>query len=1078
MTSVLPHVVAEARLRELPGKLLAHTGFSAACDSLRAGRGATFDNVWGSGLALVAASVRQSVGSPLLIVAPKAEAMDDLADDLATFSRERIERFPASLEDDGSSRATDEAWGTRIRLGKQWARGEGAAFTVTCVHALLQKMPAAKEILGASRTLQVGQRVDRESLIRWLVENGFQPMTAVELPGEFSNRGGILDLFAHDWPRPVRIEWFDDEIESIRHFEVASQRTTAKVDRIDLTVLSSSYQADASIADHLPKDAVVLWIEPRELRDQGRHLEQLTEQPTARFSWADVQASLAPLRQATCAALTEGSLGELCRLPMETVEAFSGDLDALRLTLDQTAANYRVQVVARTDGEIERVSEILQSTKVAATGRLSISVGCIHQGFRLLDERLMVIGCDQLFHRGELRRVPRRRLGKAIDSFMDLREGDLVVHLAHGIGRYRGLKVITKGECAEEHLELEFAQGTRLFVPTTRIDLVQKYIGGTKVRPKLSQIGGKVWVRQKKAAEEAVTDMAADMLELQAQRMSRSGIAMKSDTAWQQEFEHAFPYQETPDQWDAIQSVKADLETARPMDRLICGDVGFGKTEVAMRGAFKAVENGYQVAVLVPTTVLAEQHYRTFRERMAEFPLSIAKLSRFCTPEERKANIKGLRDGSVDIVIGTHRLASKDVEFANLGLVVIDEEQRFGVAVKERLKASRPNVDVLTLSATPIPRTLHMSLVGVRDISNLESAPEDRLSIETRVTRWSDELIRHAVLRELNRGGQIYFVHNRVKDIGLVEFKLKQIVPELRIGIGHAQMSEQRLERVMRDFINHKYDLLLATTIIESGLDIPNANTIFIDEADRYGLADLHQLRGRVGRYKHQAYAYLLIDPGKHVNPTAAKRLRAIEEYSQMGAGFAIAMRDLEIRGAGNLLGTEQSGHIAAVGYELYCQLLERAVRSLRQMPPKLSLHVDIDLPHDAYLPTEYISDPRQRIDLYRRLTRVESYDQLGPLRDELVDRFGELPPAASRLLEVAELRLDAAVWQIDSVFLDLPYLVFKCAHSPRLEQLKRSCRWPLRIVDDHSAYLKLDEAQRGPDILLAVVKSILRPQG
>ncbi|MEZ6107378.1 MAG: transcription-repair coupling factor [Pirellulaceae bacterium] len=761
---------------------------------------------------------------------------------------------------------------------------------------------------------------------------------------------------------------------------------------------------------------------------------------------------------------------------LEPVENFGGDLDAIRIAFDSAAADYRVHVVARTEGEIERVSEILQSTRVAGTGRLSISVGCIHRGFRLLEERTLVVGCDQLFHRGELRRVPRRRLGKAIDSFMDLREGDLVVHLAHGIGRYRGLRVMQRAGSAEEHLEIEFAQNTKLYVPTTRIDLVQKYIGGTKVRPRLSQIGGKTWVRQKKAAEEAVTDMAAEMLELQAARMSRSGIAMKADTPWQLEFEHAFPYQETRDQAESIHSVKADLEVARPMDRLICGDVGFGKTEIAMRGAFKAVENGYQVAVLVPTTVLAEQHYNTFRERMAEFPLSIAKLSRFCSPEERRANLKGIKEGSVDIVIGTHRLASKDVQFANLGLVVIDEEQRFGVAVKERLKANRPNVDVLTLSATPIPRTLHMSLVGVRDISNLESPPEDRVSVETRVTRWSDELIRHAILRELNRGGQIYFVHNRVKDIGVIEHRLQHIVPELRIGIGHAQMSEQRLERVMRDFINHKFDLLLATTIIESGLDIPNANTIFIDEADRYGLADLHQLRGRVGRYKHQAYAYLLIDPRKHVNPTAAKRLRAIEEYSQMGAGFAIAMRDLEIRGAGNLLGTEQSGHIAAVGYELYCQLLERAVRSLRQMPPKLSLHVDIDLPHQAFLPPDYVTDPRQRIDLYRRLTRVESYDQLGPLRDELLDRFGELPPEARRLFEIAELRLDAAVWQIDSIFLDQGYLVFKCAHAPRLEQLKRSCKRTLRVVDEHSGYLKLEGERSDPDSLLAVVKSVLRP--
>ncbi len=1076
MTSVAPHGKAASRLRELPDLLFESDRFAAACEALRAGSPATFDNVWGSAVAAVVAAIRKRVARPLLIIAPTAEAMDDLADDFATFSDERIERFPPGLEDDGASRARDEAYGTRIRLLKCWLRGDAARVVVTCPHALLQKVPESTELLGSSRVLRTGEKLEVDSFRRWLVENGYQAMTAVELPGEFSVRGGIVDLFAHDWPRPVRIELFDDEIESLRQFDVATQRTVSSVDSIELTVLSTARSGDAHVAAALPPDTCAIWLEPTRIEEQAAHLASLVEIPGVRHDWADVRRSLASLPVATIAALAAGSLGVECRLPIESLERFDGDLDALRATLDRVAGEFDVRVVTRTEGEIERVAEILQATRIAATGRLTLSVGCIHAGFRLLSHRVLVVGCDQLFRRGELRRLPKRRLGKAIDSFLDLREGDLVVHLAHGIGRYRGLQVIAKGGCAEEHLELEFDKGTRLFVPATRIDLVQKYVGGSKTRPRLAQIGGKMWVRQKKAAEQAVTDMAAEMLVLQAQRRSRPGIAMRSDTTWQLEFENAFPYRETPDQNDAIRAVKSDMQTARPMDRLICGDVGFGKTEVAMRAAFKAVENGYQVAVLVPTTVLAEQHFETFRERMAEFPLEIAKLSRFCTPEERKRNLVGLRDGKVDIVVGTHRLASKDVQFANLGLVVIDEEQRFGVEVKERLKANRPDVDVLTLSATPIPRTLHMSLVGVRDISNLETPPEERMAVETRVTRWNDDQIRHAILRELNRDGQIYFVHNRVQDIGLVEHRLKQIVPELRIGIGHAQMSEQRLERVMRDFIAHRFDLLLATTIIESGLDIPNANTIFIDEAERYGLADLHQLRGRVGRYKHQAYAYLLVDTRKHVNPIAAKRLRAIEEYSQMGAGFSIAMRDLEIRGAGNLLGTEQSGHIATVGYELYCQLLENAVRTLRQMPPKLTLHVDVDLPHDAYLPTEYVADPRHRIDLYRRLTRVESYDQLPPLREELVDRFGSLPPAAERLLEVAELRLDAAVWQIDAIFIEEPYLVFRSAHAPRLEQLKRANRWPLRVVDQQSAYLRLGEDQRTPDHLLAIAKSVLRP--
>jgi transcription-repair coupling factor (superfamily II helicase) len=525
----------------------------------------------------------------------------------------------------------------------------------------------------------------------------------------------------------------------------------------------------------------------------------------------------------------------------------------------------------------------------------------------------------------------------------------------------------------------------------------------------------------------------------------------------------------------AIEDIKGDMQATRPMDRLLCGDVGFGKTEMAMRAAFKAVDNGYQVAILVPTTILAEQHYHTFSERMAEFPFDIGRLSRFCSTQEEREVIEGLKAGRIDIVIGTHRLASKDVQFHNLGLVIIDEEQRFGVEVKERLKSLRSTVDILTMTATPIPRTLHMSLVGVRDISNLESPPEDRVAVETRVTRFSNELIRHAVLRELNRGGQIFFVHNRVQDIEVVAKKLRNIVPEASIRIGHGQMHEDDLEQVMVDFVAGRFDLLLATTIVESGLDIPAANTIFIDEADRYGLADLHQLRGRVGRYKHRAYCYLLIDPHKHVTPNAAKRLRAIEEYSEMGAGFALAMRDLEIRGTGNLLGIQQSGHIAAVGYEFYCELLEGAVRSLKQLPRKLSVDVDIELPTAAYIPDDYVPDIRLKIDLYRRLRRAATYDDLAEFRAELVDRFGKLPETVERMLELSEMRLDATIWQIVSVTVEGLYLVFGYADRKRMEQLVRAFRGPLRIADDKSAYLKVPQAAADPSVFLETAKSVLR---
>ena len=627
----------------------------------------------------------------------------------------------------------------------------------------------------------------------------------------------------------------------------------------------------------------------------------------------------------------------------------------------------------------------------------------------------------------------------------------------------------------EEHLVLEFHGRTKLYVPATKIGLVQKYVGGSKSRPTLARLGGRLWQRQKDRVEAAVNDMAGDMLDLQAARASRPGIAFPSDTEWQREFDASFPYRETSDQLITIDAIKRDMCAGRPMDRLLCGDVGYGKTELAMRAVFKTVDAGYQAAVLVPTTLLCEQHLRTFSERMAEFPFEIAALSRFATRREQTEIIRRLEEGSLDVVIGTHRLAQPDVRFHNLGLVIIDEEQRFGVEVKERLKALRRIVDVLTMTATPIPRTLHMGLLGLRDISNLETAPEDRLAVETRVARFDPELIRPAVLRELNRGGQVFFVHNRVEDIENVARRLRQILPEARIAIAHGQMHEDDLEEVMIGFLDRSYDLLLATTIIESGLDIPNANTIFIDEADRYGLADLHQLRGRVGRYKHRAYCYLLIDPNKNLTPTAAKRLRAIEEFSRLGAGFAIAMRDLEIRGAGNILGAEQSGHIAAVGYELYCDLLERAVQQLKHQPPKTSIEVDVDLPGEGYIPRSYVADMRLKIDLYRRLARVASQTDLEDLKAEMVDRFGQPPPLVGHLLELAEVRIAAHRWGIRSIHLEDQYAVFAYSSAPLARQLAASSGKRLRVVDAESAYLPLSEGLTTPAKILAEVKSLLQ---
>lgn len=1082
MSNVQLTATTELRLRELPGSLNRQTDFVEAVESLRAGSGATFDGVWGSSSALLAAALSELAGGPLVLVAAKPAEADLLADDLQLFTGESPLRFPAWEAEPGERVIQDENFGERLRTLKYLlhelppaAHETSAPVLVTSIQSLLQPTPSRELIESSSRILRTGKQLDIEAFKRWLVELRFHNTSAVELPGEFSMRGGIIDLFAPDWQRPVRIELFDDEIESIRRFDVTTQRSLESLDEVELTVIQPTSHSSAQLADYLPSNTWCLLVEPEQIDEQGKHYLSRVEHPADFHSVEAVLQSLQQFPVATASSLARGATGVRCVLPVESVERFSGEIGRVRGELDRTAANCQAFVVTPTAAETERLRELLGESAVAKEQRLHFAVGQLSKGFRLVSDGVLLISAVEMFQRGEVRRVARRRLGKAIDSFHDLRPGDLVVHLSHGIGRYRGIELIDKQGQLEEHLQIEFRDRAKLYVPAAKIDLIQKYIGGTKTRPTLAKLGGANWLKQKKAAESAVMDMAVEMLELQAARQSRPGITFAPDGEWQREFDSSFPYEETRDQLLAIDDIKGDMEATRPMDRLLCGDVGFGKTEMAMRAAFKAVDNGYQVAILVPTTILAEQHYHTFSERMAEFPFDIGRLSRFCSTQEEREVVEGLKAGRIDIVVGTHRLASKDVKFHNLGLVIIDEEQRFGVEVKERLKSLRSTVDILTMTATPIPRTLHMSLVGVRDISNLESAPEDRVAVETRVTRFNNELIRHAVLRELNRGGQIFFVHNRVQDIGVVAKKLRQIVPEANLRIGHGQMHEDELEQVMVDFVAGRFDLLLATTIVESGLDIPAANTIFIDEADRYGLADLHQLRGRVGRYKHQAYCYLLIDPHKHVTPNAAKRLRAIEEYSEMGAGFALAMRDLEIRGTGNLLGVQQSGHIAAVGYEFYCELLEGAVRSLKHLPRKLSVDVDIELPTAAYIPDDYVPDIRLKIDLYRRLRRAATYDDLAEFRAELVDRFGKPPSQVERMLELSEMRLDATIWQIVSITVEDQYLVFGYADRQRMEQLVRVFRGPLRIADQKSAYLKVPEAAANPGAFLETAKSVLR---
>jgi len=1102
------------RLLALAATIHSHKGFADVIASLREGHGGAVGGTWGSACALAIAALERGLPDDeprsLVVVLPHAADCDAFAGDLTVFSEAAVALLPA-IESFGDDDAIDEpAVAERLAIVKSLTRPGGSPprILVTSIQALLAPLADPREIEESTRSLRIGGRLDPSELADWLVARGWHSADSVEEPGTFARRGGIVDLFAIDWDRPVRVELFGDEIESLRTFDIASQRSVASLDSIDLTALAArprpKPEDDAvagprkgrsrstarkpavrrtQLSDILPAGSWWALVEPLELAEEARRaFERIRGVVENASEPDDVFTRIYRSPSVTLSCIAPSSLEASAELSVESVERFTGVLDRVREEFETVGRDQEVWIVCPTDAEIERLSELLRDTAPARSGRLHFAHGHISAGFRLVPEKLAVIGAGELFRREDAAaaRAPRRRLSRAIDTFLDLHDGDYVVHVGHGIGRYKGLKLLEKQGRTEEFLEIEFAESTKIFVPASCIELVQKYVGGTKLAPKLAKLGGKTWEKQKQAVRDAVADMASDMIRLQATRASRPGIAFPPATAWQREFEESFPFDETPDQLTAAEAIRDDMEKPRPMDRLLCGDVGFGKTEMAMRAAFKAVEAGYQVAVLVPTTVLAEQHCRSFQARFAEFPFTIRSLSRFSTLQEERDVLEGILAGKVDIVIGTHRLAQSDVAFRNLGLLVIDEEQRFGVDVKERLKALRASIDVLTMTATPIPRTLHMSLLGIRDISSLATPPPDRQPVETRVARWDDSLIRAAIERELARQGQVFFVHNRIHDIHMVAQKLARIVPEARIGIGHGRLSEKDLEAVMVDFVAGRTDILLATTIIESGLDIPRANTIFIDESDTYGLADLHQLRGRVGRSHHRAYCYMLVDGGKPLTGTAARRLRAIQEFSSIGAGFSLAMRDLEIRGAGNLLGTQQSGHIATVGYELYCRLLEQAVRGLKAMPPAEPPPVHVDLPGEAWFPREYLADFRAKIDLYRRLSRATKDSEINDIATELADRFGPAPPEVLRLLEFSRLRIAASGLGVAAIrrLNDLLMLTFhQGGRGTRnvLERLKAKTGGRLRIVDERTAALPLAAADvESPDRLVAAVKTLL----
>lgn len=944
-----------------------------------------------------------------------------MADDVALFAPDVDWLYLPTSEESGFLQGVDRsAYGRRVEIARLLANPESPFCVITSAMALLEESPDPESLQGRTLSLSKGAEKDRDEIAAALAEGGFERVPIVERAGQFAVRGGVVDLYCPLASEPLRIEMFGDEIDSLRSFDPVSQRSIREHQHIEVTL---THRDD--VEDHLREarppllkslsDEVELIL--RDRKEVGetaqRHEGQMSRAKSKKGG--ELARTLDDRAQAFFERLpVDASDGE--DFDIGGIEARGSDMEAAIETLDGLSAKGKDLLLCfTTEAEQHRFWEALEEeaepllAESLRARNLGSRIGTLFKGFRLRDSKIAVVNHRELFDIAFQRRPKARRIERpetrAIDDFVDLEEGDYVVHVAHGIGRFIKVETIVKGGETQEFLVLEYRNELLLYVPVAQTDLVQKYIGGKSDGPRLSTIGGRSWKKKKMDVFHAVEDLAADMIESQAARERSEGYAFPPDGAWQHEFEAAFPYEETPDQLAAIEAIREDMEAAKPMDRLICGDVGYGKTEVAMRAAFKAVMAGKQVAILVPTTVLAEQHFKSFHERMGAYPVRIRCLNRFRTHREQQETILELVEGRVDIVIGTHRLVSKDVAFKDLGLVVIDEEQRFGVTHKERLRTMRKMVDIITLTATPIPRTLHLSLLGIRDISSLTQAPRGRQPVQTKIVRYDEDLIRKAVLHELERGGQCYFVHNRVKTIERIRKDLRRIVPEAEVLVIHGQLRGEEIEHNLTAFVKREADLLLATTIIESGLDIPTANTIFIDRPDMYGLADLHQLRGRVGRQRDKAFAWLLLRPDTILTGDAEKRMRAIEEFDDLGSGFRIAMRDLEIRGAGNLLGAQQHGHIEAVGYDMYCRLLDAAVKKLKRERSVLPDEVDLSLDFEAFLPSDWILDPKVKLEAYRKLGRAARDDDFRLVVEELSDRFGRLPAMAIDFVDICRIR-------------------------------------------------------------------------
>ena len=996
-----------------------------------------FSHVIDSAQAFLVATIAHNIDKTIWVFCPSVHSQELLYESLLNWQLDALFLPEAEFAAVENILPDPEIAAERLALLSLVERNAGAHVIVATRASLDQPAPEPGALISASIQLRRRTTEKMERILEQLSGAGYERVAQVTTRGQFAVRGGIVDLYSWQAPLPVRVEFFGDEIESLREFDIDTQTSVNDLGSVEILLSAAAKQGAAVsktpgrfgnrpsliedqsgfIRDYIDNHDLKIDIEPGENSDaQIQISESWIESGPEDFSGAFQDC-----------AVGEFAIGDLMLVQAKRAQ-FAARLKEWR------ANKAKIVIYFQTEGEIERFREIMGEK--GALDDVDLVEGTLARGFCFPAANLVVLSAAELFGRFAAhgrRRLRRAERHRAQIDFSELREGDFVVHLEHGVGRFLGLEKFAAQNRAQEVLVLEFADEAKLYVPLEQAYLVSRYVGVGKKSPPLSSLGDAKWARAKKNAAASIFDYAGKMLALQAERETHPGHAFGPDTKWQAEFEHSFPFRETPDQLKTIVETKIDMEQPRPMDRLICGDAGFGKTEVAIRAAFKAVMDGKQVAVLAPTTVLAQQHSEVFRQRMLDYPVRIEMLSRFRSHSEQRKVLELLREGGVDIVIGTHRLISGDVVFKDLGLVVIDEEQRFGVLHKEKFKELFKLVDVLTLSATPIPRTLYLSLVGVKDMSTIETPPLNRLPVETVVCGYDERIIRDAINREIERQGQVFFLHNRVQTIERMRDKIADLCPDAKIDIGHGQMDSDELEAVMARFVAGKIDVLVCTTIVESGLDIPNANTIIIDRADRFGLADLYQLRGRVGRAEHKAYAYLLLPREMMTIGGARKRINAIKQYSSLGAGFRIAMRDLEIRGAGSILGTAQSGHIVAVGFDLYCQLLKQAVA--QRKGEKLRLRLEVDLRLDfvatneaefvplgpearmpAFIPASFVGDTTLRIQAYRHIAEITTREQLERLGRDWRDRFGPFPPAVDNLFLLTEIKLAAADASISRV--------------------------------------------------------------